>query len=139
MSTLLAESISSSRLLAPWRALADLVRRDHPDVVILIARKVPRLVELFNLNFGTRCLVVSDIAVPFCHTLIRGRRVAVVDDLVNVGTTLAHARDCVVACGARNVNFYALGKRDGSPVSDNVNCVFPDPLNSEQYEYLAYD
>lgn len=120
-----------------WRALAEQVRADAPEVVVLIARKMPRLVELFGLDFGPHCLVISDMAIPFCHALIRGRRVAIVDDLVNCGSTLEHARDCVFSCDSSNIRLYALAKRSSTTLRVAVECLYADPLQPEQYQELV--
>jgi hypothetical protein len=120
-----------------WIALAHRVRAFQPDVVVLIARKMPRLLELLDLEFGPTALVLSDMAIPFSHAFIRGRRVAVVDDLVNVGSTLRHAADCIHACDASEVRFFALGKRAHSLVDERVECLNDEPLSPAHYAELA--
>ncbi|MFA6563762.1 MAG: hypothetical protein WCV00_17795 [Verrucomicrobiia bacterium] len=121
----------------PWEEFAALVREFQPDVVVLVARKMPRLVELFHLDFGRSALVISDLAVPFAHAYFRNAKVAVIDDTVNVGSTLEHVAGCVRACGAREVELFSLGRRTGTPESLKVRCVYPDPLTDEQYDRLV--
>ncbi|MHC2284099.1 hypoxanthine-guanine phosphoribosyltransferase [Bradyrhizobium diazoefficiens] len=71
------------------------VRDYSPDLVVLVARKMPRLVEALNLSLGD-AVCVSDHAIPFVHPNIKGARVAIVDDIWNVGTTMLRARDRVM-------------------------------------------
>src|SRR5947209_13726773 len=73
---------------AAWRSLISRVRGFDPDVAVLIARKMPRLAECFGFSLGPRAIVVSDLAIPFVHGLLAGARVAVLDDVVNVGSTI---------------------------------------------------
>ena len=95
-----------------WRRLAEMVRLFRPTVVILVARKMTRLVDLLSLDFGEGCVVVSDYAIPFIHHLLRGARVAIVDDVVNVGTTIVSAHARVAACGASEVCAFALAFKE---------------------------
>ena len=82
-----------------WLALVDQVRSWRPDVVVLVARKMPRLAQALELDFGAPTL--TDLAVPFADGAFAGARVAVVDDVVNVGSTFAAARASVVAGALR--------------------------------------
>lgn len=121
----------------PWQELAKRVRAFQPDVVVLVARKMPRLVELFGLDFGPVDLIVSDLAVPFSHRQLRDARVAVLDDVVNVGSTLLHAADSVRACGAREVELFCLARKSNSPQRARVNCILEEPLTTGEYERLV--
>lgn len=121
-----------------WYDLAERVRSFRPDVVILVARKMPRLAEYFHLEFGDRSLVLTDLAIPFAHRFLSGSRVAVVDDAVNVGSTLQHAHDCVVACGAAAVQLFAMSRRDvDQTISVSVDYVSSTPLGDQEYESLV--
>jgi hypothetical protein len=123
-----------------WHELADRTRRFEPTVVVLIARKMPRLAELFRLSFGDRALVLSDLAIPFAHRFIAQQRVAIVDDVVNVGSTLQRAHDCVKACGAATIRLFALGTKNREK-SDNT-LIENTPIEYSHFEPLsekAYD
>ena len=120
-----------------WYRLAENVRFFEPDVVVLVARKMPRLVELFDLDFGPSPLVLSDLALPFAHKEVSGARVAVLDDVVNVGSTLRHASDCVRACGADEVKLFSLGRRMVGPDAPDVNCVYPEALSASTYDRVV--
>lgn len=123
-----------------WRELAARVRAFRPDVVFLIARKVPRIYQLLQLDFGDGSLVVSDLALPYVYRFIRSSRVAIVDDVVNVGSTLRHAYGSVVACDAATVRMFALGKRsDDTIIRDHIEYVTESPLSSRQYRRLVED
>ena len=95
-----------------WRSLASLVRSYCPDVVVLVARKMPRLAECLSLDFGSADLI-SDLAIPYAAAELRSKRVAIVDDVVNVGSTLQAALGKVRAGGAREVQLFALARREG--------------------------
>lgn len=104
---------SLHRFLPPtdWHELAQRVRQYRPDVVILVARKMPRIAELLSLDFGSRPVIVSDYAIPFIHEFIRKSRVVVIDDLINVGTTISNVKSMAEACGALDVYTYVLGEK----------------------------
>ena len=120
-----------------WRRLAEAVRSYDPDVCVVVARKMPRLLQVFKLDFG-RSLIISDFAIPFCRDYIRGARVAIIDDLINVGSTMAHAQQCVVASGASDYKLFAIGKRTSSrDLHGHVQLVFPEPLSSEAYNSIV--
>jgi hypothetical protein len=120
-----------------WHRLAEKVRVFSPDVVVLVARKMPRLVELFDLDFGASPLVLSDLALPFAHREVAGARVAVLDDVVNVGSTLRHASDCVQACSADEVRLFSLGRRAANAEPLEVDYVYPDPLSEATYDRVV--
>lgn len=120
-----------------WLELAARVREFQPDVVVLIARKMPRLAELFELKFGHSCLVMSDLAIPFAHAFLKNARVAVVDDVVNVGTTLQHSASCLRACGAEEVELFSLGRRARSPRDLRVHCVYSEPFDDLRYNRVV--
>ena len=107
-------------------------------MVVLIARKMPRLAELFRLSFGDRALVLSDLAIPFAHRFIAQQRVAIVDDVVNVGSTLQHAHDCVKACGAATIRLFALGTKNREK-SENTPIEYSrfEPLSEKAYDDLV--
>jgi hypothetical protein len=121
-----------------WLALSEQVRRWRPDVVVLVARKMPRLAQALDLDFGAR--VITDLAIPFDGSDFDGARVAVVDDIVNVGSTMANARDAVIARQAADVQLFAIGFRSERPgvlPRDAVVVVNPDPLGDHRTSALS--
>jgi hypothetical protein len=56
------------------------------------------------------------------------------DDIVNVGSTIKHAADCVMACGAKEVKLFALARRTVTPRAVEVACVFDAPLDDAAYQ-----
>ena len=81
----------------------------RPAVVILIAKDAAR--RVVRTHFGPGCVIISDLAIPFTSRLLRGVRVAIVDDLVNVGTTIRRAAEMATACGGREIRLFAAGYR----------------------------
>jgi hypothetical protein len=117
-----------------WEELAFRIRAFAPDVVVLVARKMPRLAECFDLDFGHGPFIVSDLAIPFIHRRLAGARVAIVDDIVNVGSTLRHAQKSAEACSASTTRMFALGARKASAtILEGVEYVWPSPLNERDY------
>lgn len=107
-----AAQAAQDLLGSDWMGLAQLVQNSQPDVVVLIARKMPRLAELLGLRFGENCKVISDLAVPYSTDELAGARVAIVDDIVNVGTTMARANQASLAAGAIDTRMFALARRN---------------------------
>lgn len=95
-----------------WHRLCEKVRVYQPDFAVLVARKMPRLIEALNLNLGDRVICISDQALPFVRAQLADARVAIIDDIWNVGTTMLRARDRVLRSGVREVRLFALGTRD---------------------------
>lgn len=120
-----------------WERLADSVRSWKPDVVVLIARKMPRLAEVLALSFGD-ALVISDLALPFSRTFLSGRRVAIVDDVVNVGSTLTRAQSIVDTLGAVETGLFALNRR--ADASDQVEAFYTQsvPLSRSGLDNFAH-
>ncbi len=132
--------------LYEWDRLFQRIQAFNPDVVVLVARKMPRLMECLGLDFGPHCTVFSDLAIPFAHGWLQDARVAVIDDIVNVGTTLDIAASRVQACGAREIRRYALGaKRTSDPDQKNlleerrvsVEYIWPRRLSEQEHRDMA--
>lgn len=121
-----------------WQDLAAHVRAYNPDVVVLVARKMPRIREALGLDFGSGAFEITDLAIPFCHSALYRSRVAIVDDVINRGTTVENARQQVMACGARDVAFFALAKTERAhlPESD-LYCARQIPLRDGELRDLA--
>jgi len=119
-----------------WRMLAKHICDFRPDVVVLIARKMPRLAEVLQLHFGDHVVVISDLAIPFCHRIIHGKRVAIVDDVINYGSTMNNARTMIQACGASAYRLFALAAKDHSNSMDLPDfwLVSSDHMNESKYK-----
>jgi hypothetical protein len=127
-----------------WYRLAENVRRFSPDVVILVARKMPRIAELLSLDFGSHSVIVSDYAIPFIYKMLEGACVAVVDDFVNVGSTVANVCKWVEAFSARYIRIFAIASKAKdeqfeSPISGyQAEFVHKTNLTHNQYTALAH-
>jgi len=133
------EEIRSILPVAQWQKLARMVRDSHPDIVILVARKMPRIAQCLQLDFGTSC-IISDIAIPYCHRILRGARVAIVDDVINVGSTMANARARVLSCGAQEPLLFAVARREGGHpllAGRELRCVHDSPLGHTEMALFA--
>jgi hypothetical protein len=116
---------------AEWWRLAESVREWDPDVVVLVARKTARMREALGLDFSNRALIISDLAIPFVAHWFQDARIAVVDDVVNVGSTIRYITSRVEACGARDVRAFAIArlKRDQRLSGLDVSYTSPQELS----------
>lgn len=120
-----------------WQVLVNGVRDYSPDLVVLVARKMPRLVEALNLSLGD-AVCVSDHAIPFVHPNIKGARVAIVDDIWNVGTTMLRARDRVMLAAPREVRLFALAAKNADTAREfGVNLALPRSLPADRHRVLV--
>ncbi len=122
-----------------WRKLAETVKSFAPHVVVLVARKMPRLMECLGLDFGKDCVVISDLAIPFAYHLFRDSRVAIIDDVVNVGTTLANAHSRVLACGAQKICLFALAAQQRDSRQRRQNLLDKLQLRVRYASYQPFD
>lgn len=121
---------------ADWFALREAVRDFNPDLVVLVARKMPRIDEAADLGLSSVATVISDLAIPFAAPFVRGARVALIDDSVNVGSTLLHALRRLKAQGAAQVRPFALYSRERNKAGNMVELgdlqlVASDPFNEQ--------
>lgn len=100
-----------SRVREEWELLAEKVRAYDPTVVILVARKPVRMFQALEVDPAPGALVISDLAIPFMGNALEGARVAVVDDVVNVGSTLRRACRRVEKAEAAEVEAFAISHR----------------------------
>lgn len=121
------------------RQLPPLVREYGASVVLLVTRKMPRLVEALELAFGSDTIVVTDLSIPFAYQDVEGAKVAVIDDVVNVGSTVTNAQNAAYACGAANVAVFALARRESSPDLADVRYAHKSPLVESEYRRLVSD
>ena len=131
----LTDELSGAFSIEKWMRLAQSIRRHRPDVVILVARKMPRLAELLQLDFGASALSITDIAIPFCARMLSGKRVAVVDDVINVGSTMQNAEKQAVACGAASCKMFALAAKNNScdTCFRDIHLVDQEPMPEEAF------
>ncbi len=141
-SALQADARSVPRHRGDWDRLASLVREFDADVVVLVARKMPRVVEALGLRLSTHGHVVSDLALPFMSPWLKGARVAIVDDTINVGTTVEFAAQQARAGGAAVVRAFALSRRQRPPDIRNVEVTYadsPPELSTPEADLIAQE
>jgi hypothetical protein len=91
-----------------WELLAEKVQRFEPTVVVLIARKPVRMFQALGIEPAPGALVISDLAIPFMADFLDGAKVAVVDDAVNVGSTVRRVCRLVEEAGAAAIRAFAI-------------------------------
>lgn len=124
--------------LGPWGKLADSIRLYDADVVVLVARKMPRLVEVLHLDLGKRATFVSDQAVPFVARELEGARVAIIDDVWNVGTTMLNALKRVRETNPRSIRLFALAAKDADRARNaGVHLTIESSLGTDQRRALV--
>lgn len=136
-----AEYLPSGALLPcteDWAALSDSIKQYDADVIVLVARKMPRLVEALRLNLGDRAICVSDHAIPFMHDDLSNARVAIVDDVWNVGSTMMRAQRRVESANPRAVRLFALGARNAPAARElGAHLAIPRSLAPDQYRSIV--
>lgn len=121
-----------------WAELSAAVRGFDADVVVLVARKMPRLFEALSLDFGSDVLCISDQAIPFSGAELRDAKVAIVDDVWNYGSTMLRAKTRVAHAQPRAVKMFALGAKDApKAVTQGVELVIGQSLEPNQYRPLV--
>ncbi|MCP4129141.1 MAG: hypothetical protein GY753_19110 [Gammaproteobacteria bacterium] len=132
----LSTELTSLFSVDKWRKLTNQVRDYSPDIVVLVARKMPRLAEVFDSNFGNSVVVITDLAIPFCHQIFKDSRVAVIDDVINVGSTVENARAQAMACGASACRLFAIARKDHSHPIDlsEMSLVDIEPMDESEYK-----
>jgi hypothetical protein len=121
-----------------WLSLATAVRTFDADVVVLVARKMPRLIEALELTFGPRAICVSDQAIPFVQRELSNARVAIVDDVWNVGTTMKEAKKRVEAAGAKAIGLFAVAAKNApAALREGVHLTSVTSLTAEDYYDLV--
>ena len=134
------ESAAAGVATAPWDRLSEKVRDFNPSVVVLVARKAPRIREALQLDFGASPLIISDLAIPFVGGYLRGARVAIVDDVVNVGSTIQNALHALAARGASECKAFALGHSAYSDALQGLDVYYDseESLDSDELRSLAW-
>lgn len=87
-----------------WREFGRTLTAGAPDVIVAIARKMPRILEHTGLTGTSPCPIVSERALPWLlGDLPREDKLTFCDDVLNVGTTLAHHVNYVRGNGFKDV------------------------------------
>lgn len=132
------ESIAANSPMALWGELCAQIRAFNPDYVVLVARKMPRLFDALQFDLGPSAICISDQAIPFVQRELRGARVAIVDDLWNVGTTMRHAESRVKRASPSAVRMFALAAKDAAGAAASaVKLAEPNAVTEQRYEYLV--
>lgn len=124
--------------MALWADLCSQIRDFNPDYVVLVARKMPRLFDALQLDLGRSAICISDLAVPFVRSELANTRVAIVDDLWNVGSTMLYAKARVECAKPRAVKLFALGAKDAaSALAQDVCLGEVTSLGEARYEHFV--
>ena len=86
------------------------------DFVVLLANKMPRLMDALELDFSgqSQALVVSDLALPWIANRLAGTKIAVIDDSINVGSTLYNVMEFrLKPCRPGEVKWFARFFKEG--------------------------
>jgi hypothetical protein len=133
------DAIRSILSVSLWHDLARHISAYKPDVIVLVARKMPRIREALDIEFCPGAIEITDWAIPFSHSILNKSRVAIVDDVINRGSTVENASKHVMACGASDVRFFALAKTSHADLlNDKLQCARNTPLNEEELRDFAY-
>jgi hypothetical protein len=124
--------------MALWADLCSQIRDFNPDYVVLVSRKMPRLFDAVQLDLGRSAICISDQAVPFVRSELKNARVAIVDDLWNVGSTILHVKTRVEDAKPRAVNLFVLGAKDAaSALAQDVRMAEVASLGEARYEHFV--
>lgn len=127
-----------------WTALAREVRACRPDCLVLLARKMTRLWQhMRNLDgetFLCRYPTISHYALDYIDKKrIEGKKVIIIDDALNVGSTMKHVYNKLVHLGAAEVHSFVLGaKADFNPedlgnLANTLHIICPKKLDDQKY------
>ncbi|MFW8743480.1 phosphoribosyltransferase [Mesorhizobium ciceri] len=89
-----------------WRHVSTI----DADYIVFLARKSLRLYDLFTeCGFPrTERVVLSDHVIDFAPERFRGKRIALVDDTLILGTTLRRTVDALLVLGASDVSVHVM-------------------------------
>lgn len=114
------------------------IQEFHPDVVILTARKMPRVVEALQTHLGDSAIVISDLAIPFSSDSLANARVAILDDVVNVGSTLEHIAELVQQRSPATIRLFSLAARTSNGSKTSREIFYGHPATLTDKEYSSY-
>jgi hypothetical protein len=95
-----------------WQQFGKALTKGDPDIIVAIARKMPRVLERTGLTSICPCPVVSDRALPWTlPTLHAAASIVFSDDVVNAGTTVSHYAQYARTHGKENIRLAAFARR----------------------------
>jgi hypothetical protein len=97
---------------------------------------MPRICEALNANFGDHPLIITDVAIPFSSQYLNDARVAIVDDVVNFGSTLAYVSEIVQRHAPANIRRFSLATRQSRKQNYNdrdFQCAHIESLTDDEY------
>lgn len=121
-----------------WQKMLAQIQEFRPDVVVLTARKMPRVVEVLRTHLGEHAIVISDLAIPFSSDCLADARVAILDDVVNVGSTLEHIAELVQQRSPSAIRLFSLAARTSNGVKTSREIIFGHPAELTEKEYVSY-
>lgn len=121
-----------------WQLMIAKIQEFRPDVVVLTARKMPRVVEGLQTYFGEHAIVISDLAIPFSSSCLANARVAVIDDVVNVGSTLEHIAKLVQRQSPAAIRFFSLAARTPKALKKSIDIFYGHSAPLTETDYSSY-
>lgn len=104
--------------LKAFARLSSLAEKAVPDIVIMAARRMPRAVQLARFLdpslFAFKSSFYSDFALEFLGDRLRDAKVVIIDDAVNIGSTLVNIYERVLKHKPAAISCCALARKRGS-------------------------
>lgn len=137
--------VESMLHLPTWRDLAARIADFKPDYVICAARKMPRLVQLLQSQdspvFAFDTHFVSDFAIEFLERELEGKRLGILDDALNVGSTVENIRERAAQFAPAEIKCFCIAHReDGGKALKKgtiIEYACNKPLNMHAYHHNA--
>lgn len=106
-------AIESKLDVSAWKELKEKIVEFDPDVIVLLARKMPRIAEVLGWDtFFHNKIVISDFALPWVSGEIKsGKKIAIIDDALNQGTSLKNVHNKVCPL-SKDISIFVLGRRE---------------------------
>ena len=112
-----------------------------PDVIVLIARKMPRIYQTLKLvypNFLNAPLIISNFAIDYLpKNYLNDKKIAIVDDSLNVGTTLKNTEKTIKHLSPNaQTQFFAVYQSKNKHI---INAILTDntPLSIDKYQDIS--
>lgn len=124
-----------------WERLDAMLGKSGAEIIIMASRRMPRAVCLlrsFDQHlFSSPDRFYSDFALEFLGDSLEGKNVAIVDDAVNVGSTMWNIRERVNKYNPSQVECFAIARRAGGPKAGDgqlrVSYASATDLTEEEY------
>ena len=111
------------------------------DIVIIAANKCFNLYKLFSRilpNGDERLpLIVSDDAIPYIKKLVKGKRVALLDDIIVHGRTLTDNKNDLSEEGAEMIDIRALIVDKDYDVGSDLNFYYSGRLSIQYWRHVS--